>query len=614
MTVRWLPPPAVLSLGVLAAVLVLPTGAEIARNDDWAYEQTVRAWLDSGTFRYLGWNDPSLVAQAVWGALFALLFGPGFVPLRVSTIVLAWLGTLAFYGLARRCGASRAVGTIAAARILLQPLYIGLAWTFNTDVPYLALSLLATWLLVRALDGTRARNFLWPGLVIAAAYLVRQQGLPLAVAAAGGSVLCWRRSIGARGAESRPEPMGRLAVVALLIVPVASAVGVHLALLRGSEGLASFAGWSNRPVIFDGGGVGRFVEVFPAVVGEGTANLLTASLPLFPLLALIHVRARERGSHRHEFVIWSLAFATAAAAAFWLMRDQPPMQPGWPFQGIALSEFVLFRLPRRAFAWSSELVGRGALTLCSVIVVASLATLVVRVARRAICERSARMATLVLGLAVLQWLPGIMLQAVYVRYALPLLPALILVVVADRPAGRARFITAVVATAVMAGLSAEWNRASLERQEARWSVARELVATGVPPGAISVDFAWQGAHLYQVAVDSLGIRPPYDLESGPPWMPLIYYQYVVREVESELEPAPRRSYRSFLARDARTVGVRPVGAKVPRAAGTLSLPGRRIRPRRRGDSMLCGPRVRRGSTPAPGLGGRHWCIDGRTPP
>lgn len=548
--VRALWPPAVLTAAVVLAILVLPTGAEIARQDDWAYQQVVQRWLDRGEFRYLGWSDPSLVAQAAWGALFALIFGPGMVPLRASTIVLAWLGVLALYGLARRCGASRPVALVAAGVLLFHPLYLALSWSYNTDVPYVALALMAVWSLARALGGQGALPFVIPGLFIAAAYLVRQQGLLLAVAAALGGPVIWSTP---RGRTPR------LAAAACLLAPALLAVAFHLALIRGAEGMASLTGWTNRPVLAGFPAPTSWPGVLAGITREGVANLLTAALPLLPLAVLAGVRDPGHRASAGNRWVWVVTFAAFLAAAVWLMSLQPRLQVGWPFQGTTLREFSLFRLTPGSGRWTWPMAGRAALTLGAVIAVAALAVMAIRLARRARHEAAARLPALVLALALVQWLPGLALRAVYARYALPLLPGLVVVAVAGRRAGRWTTGVAVALTLLFAGLSLEWTRASFDRQQARWEVASELVRRGVPPAGISVDFAWQGTHLYLVAVDSLGARPPYDLESGAPWSPLLFYRYAVSENRDELAPAPRRTYRSFLKQGPTEVGVRPVG-------------------------------------------------------
>lgn len=544
-------PPAVLTAAVVLAILVLPTGAEIARQDDWAYQQVVQRWLDRGQFQYLGWSDPSLVAQAAWGALFALIFGPGMAPLRASTIVLAWLGVLALYGVARRCGASRPVALVAAGVLLFHPLYLALGWSYNTDVPYVALALMAVWSLARALGGQGVLPFVIPGLFIAAAYLVRQQGLLLAVAAAIGGPAIWSTP---RGRTPR------VAAAVCLLAPALLAVAFHLALIRGAEGMASLTGWTNRPVLAGLPAQTSWPGVLAGITREGVANLLTAALPLLPLAVLAGVRdPGHRVSVGSRWVVWIVTFAVSLAAAVWLMSLQPRLQVGWPFQGTTLREFGLFRLTPGTGRWTWPMAGRVALTLGAVITVAALAVTAIRLARHARHEAAARLPALVLVLALVQWLPGLTLRAVYARYALPLLPGLVVVAVAGRRAGRRATGVAVALLLLFAGLSLEWTRASFDRQQARWEVASELVKKGVPPAGISVDFAWQGAHLYLVAVDSLGARPPYDLEAGAPWSSMLFYRYAVSENRDELAPAPRRTYRSFLKRVPTEVGVRPVG-------------------------------------------------------
>jgi len=190
---KWLDRPgpsmAVLAVGwIVASVLVNPV-AEVPLNDDWAYSHVVRTLIEQGRFEFTDWQSMPLLTQALWGALFCLPFGFSFTALRVSTLVAAYLGAVALFGLLCELGANRRQAFFAAACLLCSPLYFSLSFTFMTDVPFVATCLAAVWLWV---GGIKRGSATWAlaavGLSICAT-LNRQLGLALPLAFAAGELV-----------------------------------------------------------------------------------------------------------------------------------------------------------------------------------------------------------------------------------------------------------------------------------------------------------------------------------------------------------------------------------------------------------------------------------------
>jgi len=115
----------VLTLGYLLLLVLIPPAYEVPQNDDWAYFLTIQQWFETGRLQHLGWNDPTLLSQVLWGALFAKLFGLSYTSLRLSTLVLSWLGVLALYGILRRAGTSRVGALLGAGVLLFNPIGCG---------------------------------------------------------------------------------------------------------------------------------------------------------------------------------------------------------------------------------------------------------------------------------------------------------------------------------------------------------------------------------------------------------------------------------------------------------------------------------------------------------
>jgi hypothetical protein len=140
---RLLSPPAILVLAMAALVVLVPPAGEFAM-DDWGYARVIEILVDQGRLEIHPWVAASVVLQAGWGGLFAHLFGFSHTALRASTLVLAAATVLGFYVLLRDLlDPGRAL--LGALLLLINPLYVFLAYSFMTEVPF---QCLAIWALV----------------------------------------------------------------------------------------------------------------------------------------------------------------------------------------------------------------------------------------------------------------------------------------------------------------------------------------------------------------------------------------------------------------------------------------------------------------------------------
>ncbi|MFH1011875.1 MAG: glycosyltransferase family 39 protein, partial [bacterium] len=175
----------ILLVWVAMVALVNPIG-DFPLNDDWSYARPVHSLVTSGTLELLDWPAMTLISHVLWGALVSLLFGFSFMTLRVSTLLLAVLALFVFYKTLREVGANRSIARWGTFIIAANPLFVNLANTFMTDVPFFAFAMLSTLFFIRALKHLR-RSDLWIAVLLAVvASLIRQLGLimPVAFAAA----------------------------------------------------------------------------------------------------------------------------------------------------------------------------------------------------------------------------------------------------------------------------------------------------------------------------------------------------------------------------------------------------------------------------------------------
>ena len=125
---------------MLITVALVPPRGDFPLNDDWIYAKTVEGILETGTYEANPYGDPTLIAQAYWGALFCDLFGYSYPVLRVSTLVLCLLGAWAAAHCARACGLPYGAALLSGGIFIANPFVLNLSYTFMTDVPFLALS------------------------------------------------------------------------------------------------------------------------------------------------------------------------------------------------------------------------------------------------------------------------------------------------------------------------------------------------------------------------------------------------------------------------------------------------------------------------------------------
>jgi dolichyl-phosphate-mannose-protein mannosyltransferase len=165
----------------LLAFVIDPRG-DFPLIDDWAYGLSVRALLERGEIRLTDWSTAILGVQACWGALFCLPTGGfSFMALRISTLVAGLIGLIGMYGLMRQLGARRSVALFATYTVGANPIYVCASYTFMTDIPFICLLILSTFLLIRGMvrdsDGA-----IWFGLGVAlASVFIRQIGVAIFV-------------------------------------------------------------------------------------------------------------------------------------------------------------------------------------------------------------------------------------------------------------------------------------------------------------------------------------------------------------------------------------------------------------------------------------------------
>lgn len=305
------------------ALLVRPVG-DFPVQDDWAYGLAVRSLLDDGVYRIPDFVSADLGPLVHWGALFCWPFGFSFTALRISTLVMGAFGIGGVYFLFREVWSDKRLALVAAAAVLVNPIYFSLANTFMTDVPFVALISVAMALIVRGLR-REDRVTLLAGLALClVAVLVRQFALVIF----GAFACAWAARRGLRPAEI-------VKALIPLAVGIAAHVGFNQWLYRtGRKGSSS--GISDITNATFGEFVGEFTyssahELFNVINELG---LFLLPIAVFCAATRIGRFSHERGSHGIRWPLW-LALAFGAAIAWLMLADHRAM----PLSGDTLHYF-----------------------------------------------------------------------------------------------------------------------------------------------------------------------------------------------------------------------------------------------------------------------------------
>jgi 4-amino-4-deoxy-L-arabinose transferase-like glycosyltransferase len=129
--------------GCVALLVLLPPEHEYPIIDDWIYAGSVQHQVATGVFAMPPQSQANLVGLTLWGTLWVRLFGFSYTTLTYATLALALLGLLAFYGVARRVGTLPNAALLGTGLLAVNPLFLHLSASFMTDVPFLALVLVA---------------------------------------------------------------------------------------------------------------------------------------------------------------------------------------------------------------------------------------------------------------------------------------------------------------------------------------------------------------------------------------------------------------------------------------------------------------------------------------
>ena len=171
----------ILSLFLLAELLINPIG-EFPLNDDWAYAKIIKIIMLKGVVEPSEWSEAFFLTQMFWGLAFCKIFGFSFTVLRFSEIIVAFIGVIVFNRILNRITQSSTLVFLGTLLLVFNPVFLQQSNTFQTDIPFMVLSLICFYCLFRYVQDQVWRYYLI-GLTFAVfAILIRQTGIAIAFA------------------------------------------------------------------------------------------------------------------------------------------------------------------------------------------------------------------------------------------------------------------------------------------------------------------------------------------------------------------------------------------------------------------------------------------------
>ncbi len=513
------------ALWIVAAVLVDPR-ADVPLIDDWCYASSVERLVQGHGFHVPSFSSTFPPAQILWGSLFAAPAGFSHTALRLSTLALALLATLAFHAQLRSLGCSAASALLGALALAVYPVAFVLSFTFMTDIPMLAGMVASLWALARglAVGAPSAHRLRWVTLGLAfalAAFLVR----PVAVAIPGAllATVVLHRGL------PRRKAIAVLAIVAMAAM-AASTIAARRYWAPADGGPSSVAFRLERL---------RYVFlVAPSVYAEALLSMLAhVGLAVTPvLLATASPGRRWPWKTAAGLVAASLAVSMAAPESVSALKPQAT----WSTQELGaarplLRGYLAYEGTRQILALFATLVG-----------LVAAAELLARTRRACRAGGGLRTAagTAVALFGVLSLLLCFALWFFYDRYYLPLVPVAITIALlgGEREAGPRP--AAALLLALFFVLDVTGTRDMLDYARTVDSALSRLVASGVAWSDVDGGYVENGWHLY-AHPEHLppGTQIDRDVPHVTGWTELPYAianvplaGYAVREVV----PVPRR--------------------------------------------------------------------------
>ena len=456
--------PLLFSLAAWAVVFTAfpPESQRFPLLDEWAFGPEALDFARGAGIHYEGWASMPQLGQWLWSFPFIAALGPNFFALRLSTIVLGWLGLLAFHDLLRQLKVPAWQAAFATAAFALNPLFFLMQGTYMTDVPAVSFALIALSLYGRAFQARDAR-YLAPAAVVAILGGITREHV-IAAPLTAGLVLA-----------AIPELRCRAGWVASVLLPVAVGAGTHFWFV-------------SRPDI----------QPMPPEMPDLLRLTLTPWF-LIHTLGLATLPVLLLDPWPRSWRRFGIALAAALAIAyFWYKRGDLFVFDGlFPYTMGVIDPHGVFATNTLVGATAREdmlsLKWEALLTFLGCV---GAAVLIDRLPSRfRNGDFKLRKGNLLLIFGLFQIIPLFLTRTLYDRYMIFLIPSGLYLAMGDRAEGAARpwrRIPAAAALATFAVVSVSFMHDWFAWNTARWDVGHRALARGINPLDIEGGFEWNG--------------------------------------------------------------------------------------------------------------------------
>lgn len=157
---------------------------DFAINDDWGYSTPIRWWVEDRMLALTHWQSMPLFTQLVFGGIWTEIFGFSQGALRQMTLVFALITCSALFVCARNLQLPISVCLLSALLPLASPIFVGLSYSFMTDVPAAAFVMLSLSFFIRSFNKSDGGSVDYSmGFVfLLLAVLLRQTSVAIALA------------------------------------------------------------------------------------------------------------------------------------------------------------------------------------------------------------------------------------------------------------------------------------------------------------------------------------------------------------------------------------------------------------------------------------------------
>lgn len=516
---RWIGPVAILAAFTVLILLISPL-RQFPVQDDWDYAKTVWDLLQTGVFHRSEVAQATLFFPAVWGGLFARVFGYSFATLRVSTLVLASGVLLFFYELLAELGFDLPRRLLGTATLLVAPTFVFLASSFMTDVPFLFGYMGALACYVRAWRRDDRQFALLGSMLAAVAFLSRQIGLLIPLTF-GLFILVQPRS----WVQSQTRAHVRLRwLLAGCLLPILVAGGyfIYTQFLGGGN-------WADRARTLSGT-LGFLLQpnALGVMGGRFVMTAATIGIYLLPMWAALLGGWSVAHAGWEASPVWKKALLAVVTLGFTAVVIKLGMRASlFPY----LTDILTRRGLRPYLAYNAYDSGAHRPYLFSGQVAAALTglagflglTLTLLALGRLGTRPAPELMLVYLATAALA-LVSLSFFSYYERYLLPLLPGAIVLLLDVSRRVRLKRWGGVLGFAVVAMASVLLMRDYFAWNQVKWDAGRALLDRGVAVETIDGGMEWDGWYLYDRSATYIRDHG-LDMVIAP-WLDVLDPQYI----------------------------------------------------------------------------------------